>query len=328
MRLLKEMLISTGLIVLMGCGHKKGASPGAEAAIEVDDFIGMFRPLSLPQSFSDSSLSRKSKDSVLHWSVLHQFVADTLIEKHFGKTTRPKLYASGKLAIKNAETYLFVKAIGTEKKAIYILCFDKGKKFTTGMPIVLKDENSEVSYVSSIDSKYALSVSRQRKDGDGKLLFRRNVYVYNDEGLFTLILNESNEEKPKSTEIYNPIDTLTHKRKFTGDYTQDKRNFISFRDGKNNSVVRFFVHFEKDNGKCKGELRGDAKFISPNIARYTANGDPCSLQFDFTDKNVRMKELEGCGNHRDIRCYFEGVYARKKEVKGKTVRTKQHQNVK
>jgi hypothetical protein len=103
---------------------------------------------------------------------------------------------------------------------------------------------------------------------------------------------------------------------------EDKRNFISFRDGKNNSVLRFFVHFEKDNGNCKGELKGEARFVSPSVVRYVANGDPCSLEFSFGDKNVRMKELEGCGNHRDIRCYFDGTYSKRKETNTKPVKTK------
>jgi hypothetical protein len=325
---MKEMLILIGFMGLMGCGHKKSEVSGTETTIEAGDFFDMFRPLTLPQNFGDSSLARKSGDSIIRRTVFNQFVSDTLLEKYFGKTIKPKLFASGKLVVKNAETYLFVKAVGTERKALYILCFDKMKKFKTGMPLVLKDVNSETRYFSSIDRKYAISINRQRKDSEGQMLYRRNVYVYNDEGLFTLILNESNEEKSKSTTVFNPIDTLAHKRKFTGDYSQDKRNFISFRDGKNNTIVRFFVHFEKDNGKCKGELRGDAKFVSPNIARYSSNGDPCSLQFDFTDKNVRMKELEGCGNHRDIRCYFDGVYLRKKDVKVKTTKGKPHQNLK
>jgi hypothetical protein len=34
-----------------------------------------------------------------------------------------------------------------------------------------------------------------------------------------------------------------------------------------------------------------------------------------------MKEVEGCGNHRDIKCFFEGTYPRKKE-KPKTSKKK------
>jgi hypothetical protein len=224
--------------------------------------------------------------------------------------------------VKNGETYLFIKALTPSKKILYVACLDKDGKFSTGMPLLIREDDSEIRYAASIDNKYAISVSRLRKDGDGRTIFVRIVYVYNAEGVFTLIMRESNEGKPKSGQIYNPIDTLAHKHKFTGDYIQDKRNFISFRDGKNNSVIRFFVHFEKDNGNCKGELKGEARFVSSTVARYIANGDPCSLEFNFSDKTVHMKELDGCGNHRDIRCYFEGLYNRHKEANIKSLKPK------
>ncbi len=322
MQVLKRVLVLVGLFLFFSCGHQQKGANGQAKELVWEDFLGMFHPLKLPASFADSSLARKPTDSLLTWAAFSQFAPDSLLQKYFGKTARPRLFAFGKQVVKNAETYLFIKVLGTTKKAIYILCFDKQGTFTTGMPIVFRDPDSDIRYASAMDAKYTLSVSRQHKDGLGRLFYKRAVYVYSNEGVFTLIMNESNEGKPKVAQIYNPIDTLSHKHKFSGDYLQDKRNFISFRDGKNNSVVRFFVHFEKDNDSCKGELRGDARFVSSNVARYIANGDPCSLEFNFTDKTVRMKELEGCGNHRDIKCYFDGVYEKHKEPKATGIKPK------
>jgi hypothetical protein len=324
MRMLKSGLVMALTLVLNACGHKAVDGNGHLQKIAPDDFLAMFHSLSLPTNFMDSSLQKKTTDSPLTLAILSQFVPDSLIHKNFGKSLRPRLYASGKLQVKNAETYLFVKVLAPQKKIIYLICLDKNGQFRTGMPIVLREDDSGFRYATTIDNKYAISVSRIHKDGDGKSVFVRTVYVYNDEGTFTLIMRESNEGKPRTTQIYNPIDTLAHKHKFTGDYLQDKRNFISFRDGKNNSVIRFFVHFEKDNGNCKGELKGEARFVSSGIARYIANGDPCSLEFSFTDKNVRMHELDGCGNHRDIRCFFEGEYAKHKEQNVKASKSRKH----
>jgi hypothetical protein len=325
MRLIKIVLVFLCLTVLICCRQKTSDAGGEVKKIEPEDFQAMFHTISLPVSFADSSLSRKFSDSPLALSTFKQFIADTLLQKHFGKSQRPRLYATGKLQVKKAETYLFIKALTTARKILYVACLDKDGKFKTGMPLVIRDDDSEFRYAASIDSKYTISVSRLHKDKEGRSFFIRTVYVYNEEGVFTLIMTESNEGKPKIAQIYNPIDTLAHKHKFTGDYIQDKRNFISFRDGKNNSVIRFFVHFEKDNGNCKGELKGEARFVSSTVARYIASGDPCSLEFNFSEKNVRMKELEGCGNHRDIRCYFEGVYSRHKEANAKPVRSKRHE---
>jgi hypothetical protein len=110
---------------------------------------------------------------------------------------------------------------------------------------------------------------------------------------------------------------LPHKHKFTGDYIQNKRNIISFRDGKDPSRILFFVHFEKDEGSCKGELKGEAKFISASTARFRSSGDPCTVDFAFGSSGVTMKELDGCGNHRDIKCFFEGYFERHSPAKAK-----------
>jgi hypothetical protein len=322
MRFLKMTLVFAGFAFFMCCRHKSADTGGEVKKIEPEDFLAMFRPLNLPVSFVDSSLSKKTADTPLTFSVFKQFISDSLIQKHFGKTQKLRLYASGKLVVKKGETYLFIKALSTSKKILYVVCLDNDGKFRTGMPLIIRDEDSDIRYAASIDNKYAISVSRLRKDADGRNFFVRTVYVYNAEGVFTLIMTESNEGRAKMAQIYNPIDTLAHKHKFSGDYIQDKRNFISFRDGRNNSLIRFFVHFEKDNGNCKGELKGEARFVSSTVARYLANGDPCSLEFNFSEKNVRMKELEGCGNHRDIRCYFDGVYSRHKEANAKPAKSK------
>jgi len=324
MRILKFGWVCILVTFFNFCGHKASVDNGHPEKIEPADFLGMFHRLKLPLNFADSSLQKKTSDSPLSYSAYNQFIPDSLMRKSFGKLTKPKLFASGRIEVKDAETYLFIKAIAANKRILYLVCFDKEFKFRTGMPILLREQDSEIQYAAAIDNKYAISVSRIHQDNEGRSFYVRTVYVYDEEGVFTLIMRESNEGKPRISQIYNPIDTLSHKHKFTGDYLQDKRNFISFRDGKNNGVIRFFVHFEKDNGNCKGELKGEARFVSSNIARYIANGDPCSLEFNFTEKNVRMKELEGCGNHRDIRCYFDGVYPRNKEQSPKAGKPKHH----
>ena len=319
MRLLKRLLFCSALTLLITCNHKNSEN---ESKIEPEDFLAMFPTLNLPVNFADSSLSKKHGDSLLGPEIVKQFISDTLFQKQFGKSGKPRFYAAGKLVVKKAETYLFIKALGQTKKVLYLACLDPDLHFKTGMPLVIREEGNEMRYASTIDNKYAVSISQLHRDAEGKTYFVRAVYIYNPEGVFTLIMMESNQGKPRTTQVYNAIDTLSKKHKFTGDYIQDKRNFISFRDGKNNSVLRFFVHFEKDNGNCKGELKGEARFVSSSTARYLASGDPCSLEFNFSEKNVRMKELEGCGNHRDIRCYFDGVYLKHKEPVAKPAKSR------
>ncbi|MGZ8551461.1 MAG: hypothetical protein ACXWV2_12395 [Chitinophagaceae bacterium] len=99
-------------------------------------------------------------------------------------------------------------------------------------------------------------------------------------------------------------------------------NLVSFRDGRRNDRLSFFIHFEKNNGECTGELKGEAIIKSPTLAEYREGGDPCILQFRFTSSSVVVKELEGCGSRRGLRCSFDGTYPRKKDAKPKPVKGK------
>jgi len=312
--------ILTGFLVisLLSCGHRtSNTGKPEEKPVELKDFTAMFRELKPPVQFGDTSLVRKTGDSAISLGVLAQFLPDSVFQNHL-KGFKGRYFASGRVTVKKAETYFFLKLLSAGRKSLYVLVFDKEGKFSTLMPLAMSGEDSPASYYAQLDAKYTLTVQRERKENGSARVYRKSVYVYNTDAGFTLILKEGNEEKRGPVAVYNPIDTLSHKHKFTGDYITDKQNFISVRDGRNNSIVRFFVHFEKDKGECRGELKGEAKFTAPNVARYSQSGDPCSVAFTFTDKNVTMKELEGCGNHRDIRCYFEGVYAKKKETRART----------
>jgi hypothetical protein len=308
--------------VLFGCKGKKTSASGT-VEVDVHDFIARFKSVKLPYQVSDTVLSRGNLEALqISRSEFEQFIPDSLISRSFGKTGRPRFYAGARVSVKNAETYLFAKAVSATKKLFYVLVLNKENQFVTGMPLINPESGSGISWQLSMDSKYTVSITKFHKSSDGPSYYNREAYVYNDEGVFTLILTESNQSISKNLQIINPIDTLPRKHKFTGDYIQDKRNLISVRDAKDPAKLQIFVHFEKDNGECKGELKGEIRFINPNMAQYHSNSDPCAIQFTFTPAEVTMKELQACGNHRDIKCFFEGVYERKKDMKAKPQKKK------
>jgi hypothetical protein len=316
----KWMLVLVVLGILFSCKSKK-ISLADNEDVDIRDFIDYFQPLSLPFQFSDTMLVKHHSDSAaIGFQTFLKFIPDTVISKTFGKLVHPKLYAVGKAGGGKTETYIFVKALGTSKKVLYVLCFDQDK-FAAGKALIAVDGDTKSNTVFTMDAKYTLTILRQRKS-EGQMLYRKEAYVFNSAGLFTLILTESNEAKPPTSMVYNPIDTLPHKHKFSGDYVQDKRNFVSVRDARDNSRFMFFIHFEKEEGTCKGELKGEGKMVSSTTGHYRSNADPCLVEFSFTSSSVRIKELEGCGNHRDIKCNFEGAFAKKKEIKPKNSRKK------
>jgi len=307
------------VFLLAACKSKKVSLAGDEP-VEVADFIDFFPETKLPYLVADSNLLKKEKDSLLiSYKVFTQFVPDTILHKIFGKNAKPKIYPMGRAA--GDETYLFAKTLSGEKRAALVLSFDKKDQFIAAMPLLSLDQSAATQQASSMDSRYTITKTIYRKNADGNIGEGKDVYVLNNEAKnFMLIMTDALDDR--ATELTNPIDTFSRKQKYTADYGTGKMNIVSIRDGRKNDRLSFFIHFEKSNGDCTGELKGEAIIKSSTLAEYREGGDPCVLQFRFTGSSVTVKELEGCGSRRGLRCSFDGTYPRKKEIKPKTTRSK------
>ena len=307
----KYLLLLFVAFVVLSCKDKKKLLKDDEP-VEASEFVDFFPETRLPFKLADSSLNRSMSDSALIGTkTFKKFIPDSVLTPFFGKNTKPKIYALGRATEKDKETYLFFKAIGNGKKIGFMACFNNESQFLQAMPLVKQDADRNTSSFGMLDNKFQITTYTERMIGSD-LRFKRNVYLYNsDANNFLLIMTEPSEEL--IADVIDPIDTLPHKQKWTGNYVKDKKNFISFRDGKRNGELLFFIHFEKDNGNCNGELKGTARLVGKNIAQYQEPGNPCALEFDFTTSSVSMKETGGCGTYRDIKCFFEGTYPKKAE---------------
>jgi len=312
---MKHLWLLALVILIASCKSKPKALTD-DQTITTEDFIDFFPEFKLPFNISDTSaLFRKHNDSAtIGNKIFTQILGDSVLKPQFGNT-KPKIYIIGRVPVKKAETYLFVKAISASKKAVYVLTFDKEKKFKAALPMMVVDVDPLTQQTAGMDARYSIARSRHRKAADGKITYRKEVYVYNNIGVYTLILTESNDDLAVTGDVVNPIDTLDRKHKYAGDYVRDKRNIVSIRDGAKGSQVRFFIHFEKDKGACRGEMRGIASFVQPNVAEFRESGDPCVLQLRFANNSVTLQEVAGCGNYRDIKCFFEGSFPKKKVTK-------------
>ncbi len=313
---MKKYLLSLGFIlILFSCKDDKKIIQAGEIVTSAD-FVAFYPEVKLPFTVADTSLLKKQNDSMLlELNTFSQFIPDSIWRKDFGKAT-PKVYALGRAVEKEKESYLFTALVAGSKRAAYLACFSKDDKFLRAMTLVRTGFDNYSSAYGMLDPKFQITTYRDTKKAGGDLLYKRNVYFYDRNGNdFTLIVTEPNEDIIQ--EVFNPIDTLPANNKFSGDYVENDRNFISVRDGKNASEIIFFVHFEKNGGKCKGELKGDARFISPAVAQFVKSNNPCSLEFTFSGSKVTMKEKGGCGSYRDIQCFFSGSYFKKKASKSK-----------
>jgi hypothetical protein len=306
--------------IFFSCGQKKVSLSGDEP-LEADDFIGSFQPVKLPYMLTDTSLARKPSDSILiSAKVFGQFIPDSIYKDDFPRNAKLKYYALGSTSVEDGETYLFVKITTVGKSVGYLLCFDKEAVFKAGMPLIYSTGDKSVQQEGGMDRRYTVIRNRTRKKPDGAQIYNKSVYVYNSAGVFTLILTESNEAVQEK-EVYNPIDTLKREFSQSGNYVRDKRNFVSIRDGSRTGQLLVFMHMEKNDGECIGELKGELDLVKPNLAQYRKADDHCVLEFSFGNNAVTVRELEACGNHRGIKCVFDGSFPRKKDPRKATVKT-------
>lgn len=314
------LLFLVALALLAGCKHKKKPSLSGEEPVEVNDFIDFFPEVKLPFQFTDTSLNKKDPDSLrISFKVFSQFVPDSSIRRVFGKGVKPQFFPMGKVTASSEELYFFVKAVSAERKTGLLVCFDKKKEFLAMMPVMQPDQNAATQQVSGIDKNFSIYKIVRRKNPDGTTSEGKDVYILNNSAKnFMLILTDPLDDHP--AELINPIDTLARKNKLSADYTAGKMNLVSIRDGRKPNRILFFIHFEKNNRECIGELKGEALLKSPTMAEYNSNSDPCVLQLKFTPATVTIKEIEGCGSHRGLHCVFEGTFVRKKEI----LRKKKH----
>lgn len=303
------------LCILAGCSQKKKQLTD-DSTVTVQEFVDFFPTISLPVQLADSSLVKKPNDSIrIGNKIIAQFIPDSVVTQLTVKSSKPQIYPIGKVSVKDGETYLFVRSFSNAKKAASLLVFDKDS-FVTALPLLNLSTAPKANDLSSavMDNKYTITINRQQASASGQLTYNKKVYVYNTEGLFTLILTESNAGTTSpTTELQNPVDTLKASHKLTGDYFQDKKNLVSVRDGSKPGRLYFFIHFEKDGGACRGELKGEMAITGANTGRFTENNGTCAIDFNFSGNTVKLKELEGCGSYRDIKCFFEGSYIRKKK---------------
>jgi len=313
----KFILLLLPGIMAVSC-HEKASLSGNEH-VEIEDFMNAFKKISLPWRIADTSLTKSADTTNISLAVLTQFIPDSVLENDFGKNaSKLSIYPVGKFEKEN-EIYLLVNFVLNKKTTLETFVLNKQNKYLAHLQL-LKQGGNDDGYIHnvSITSEPTFIIGREKINKQNQLAYTRNGFAYiNSSNNFIQVVNDSNEDTKRLREIFNPIDTFQRKNKLSGDYAQDKRNFISVRDGSNTSKYIFFIHFEKDDN-CTGELKGEMTMRDATHGYYKQSGDPCVINFSFGSKSITVKEEGNCGNHRGIKCFFDDTYKRKKETKTST----------
>ena len=302
------------IIILTIVGCKQKPSLTGNEPINFDDFAEAFPVLKLPFTVSDSTYTTVATTAIIPHELFRQFVPDSVLFARFGKDTSYVLRPVGKIIGKEKEDYLAIQAKGKQKTGVYLLVF-KNKVFSAAMPFI--ESNKDDKFQSgSIDRKLSIIINSEWTEKDN-LMYARTIYAYNNVGVFTTVLTETNVPPVfTASTVINPIDTFPKNNKFSGDYVKGKKNLVSIRDGSTANDYLFFVYFiNEGENPCGGDLKGQFTLATPTSGVFNSSGDPCIIDFEFTKNRVKVKEQGSCGNYRGITCFFNDTYTLKKDPK-------------
>jgi hypothetical protein len=314
MRYLSPLLI---LLVLIGCSETKTDLSG-NTPLKINDFNAAFKNIELPIRMNDTNLTTFTDTLEIGRKALAQFLPDSVVEAIVPKKNKnASLFTIGRIE-KEAEYYLLLNHQDAKKQTVSVLTFSKKNVFLDYKILTQFDLTHKGSQFYGktllINKEPTFLVEETKLDPELGLTNEKKGWAYSENG-FRLIYLDANI-KPEQKAILNPIDTLPTVNIYSGDYARDKKNFIALRDFGNANKYQFFLHFEKKEGTCVGELKGLLNF-NKNQATYSEKGDPCTIQFTITGNIIKIKEDGNCGNHRNMTCYFNDSYDKKRKPKNK-----------
>jgi len=312
MRYLSNLLI---LLALIGCAETKTDLSG-NTPLKINDFNAAFKNIDLPIRINDTNLVAFTDTIKIGRKALTQFLPDSVVDAIAPKLLKnASIFTLGKIE-KETEYYLLLNNKDDKKQTVSVIAFSKknvflGYQILTQFDLIQKGSQF-YGKTLLINKEPTFLIEENKLDPELGLTNEKKGWAYTEQG-FRLIYLDANI-KPEQKAILNPIDTLPTKNTFSGDYARDKKNFIALRDFGNANKYQFFLHFEKKEGTCVGELKGLLNF-NKNQATYSEKGDPCTIQFTITGNVIKIKEDGNCGNHRNMTCYFNDSYDKKRKPK-------------
>jgi hypothetical protein len=287
--------------------------------ITVKDWYAVFPDMTLPVVLHDTGLIRRADTNQIGYKALTQFYPDSLLQPVLGKMKKGSYFrAIGKIN-KKQEQYLLMIAYQPPKQArLFVLVISPENQLLDIKEFLSTQNVDGYQHYLHINREPTFMQVREKTGTDLQSIYTKTGWIYPSEGKFMVIMNDSNEDARNSA-VINPIDSFPALHPFSWDYGDDSKNFISVRDGTSPGKLLFFLHIEKNNGDCTGELKGYMQLTGKRTAEFRQSGDPCVVLFEFNDNSISFKETGSCGNHRGIKCLLEDQFPkRKKPVKKST----------
>ncbi|WP_126245475.1 hypothetical protein [Chitinophaga rhizosphaerae] len=304
MRSILFLFLAIGVVA--GCKSRKKTISEDDRALTFADYANKFPPAEALRWNADS-LKRKRTDSLAFKSrYLKQFLPDTLAKGVYGAAEKPRFWPVGQVALTEDLRLFVVEGAAKSGAAAWMCFYDKNGTFLKRHLAAQYAASGNKKTGFSVDKKGNIRVTTET----GAAIAREDVFAANPDGSLALILTNSNE--PAVTGLFNPIDTLPRKHKFSGNYTAGEGNIVSIRDGETAKEFLFFIHFTRDKGACTGEIDGTGRFTSATTGQWRDKQSGCIVDFKFSGSKVTISET-GCGAYRGIKCAFEGTFTKKRK---------------
>jgi hypothetical protein len=322
----KLLLYLLVIAIIEGCKNSAPDYSGNET-ISAEDFLKAFHQLDFPVIVTDTSLLNFGDTIVISKAVFTQFIPDSALDKFAVESnSTPDIHPAGLIHKKELDfllsTFSSNLPVDRHNKKIQLGVFvlDDKHKFLASFPLINNYQHETYNHSVNITEEPTFILKKEKPAPGKASLYSRIGFAFSSATKsFAEVLHDSNEDTAKNNEVINPIDTLASANKYSGDYITDKKNFISVRDGKTATAYTFFIHFEKSNGSCVGELKGMMTMTDEKNAVFSENGDACVINFKFTGNTIKIKEQGNCGNHRGITCPFDFTFKKEKIQPAKKV---------
>ncbi len=300
----------------IACGNDDIDLSG-DTALKIENFYQLFTPISNSKKIADTGLLHAVDTLQIKLKLLHQFVPDSITIKATGKKADAyTIYPLGYIGKEEQEKYVLIKYVKKQEASLWVYVFGSNNQYKAAMKLLSNDVKDKYSRDVLITPEPTF-ISNKEKITTDITYYTKVAMAYNAaDNSFINVMKDSNEDDDENM-VINPIDTLPKKNKYSGDYVKDKRNFICVRDGKNDSTYQFFLHIDKKNGDCTGELKSGFTINKKGITAYKEGGDPCVINFTFSSGSVVMLEEGSCGNRRGMDCLFDDTFKKQKPQKEK-----------
>ncbi|MBS4043833.1 MAG: hypothetical protein KGZ59_08470 [Chitinophagaceae bacterium] len=311
---MKKFIAYFSLFILISCGDKE-TDLSIDAPIKPNEFVAAFPLLEKNFTASDKEIIDLADSIKIHPRHLNRFIPDSIINSFAEGEKKYAFHALGRIE-KNAEIYLLLVSVRNKLPTVFVVAMDKKNNYLASKKLYAITKDDNYNYTLTINREPTFFVSKERTTTEKEFKYTKTGWAFMNKN-FVNVVKETNERSEKLTAIVNPIDLLAKNNPYSGDYVEDDRNFIALRDGRTRQEYIFFLHIEKDNGKCIGELKGEMKLTDSTHAVYLVGGDPCIINFSFGRNSISIKEKGSCGNRRGMDCFFDDAYPKKKEPKKK-----------